>query len=89
VLDETRLLLTLQRYYLGGLSFEKVARDAGITLQELIDYVRDKDLRVILTDRDRVEGLKKVSYLMEQRGMKSAVKIAHEAYQKARIRESP
>lgn len=85
-MDETRLLLALQRYYLGGISFERVARDAGTAIQELIDYVRAKDLRIILTDKDRVEGLKKVSSLMEQHGMKSAVRLADEAYHKARIR---
>jgi len=50
-MNEARLFYALQRYYLGDISFERVVQDAGITLHELIDYVREKDLRIILTMR--------------------------------------
>ena len=76
------MLYALQRYYLGDISFERVAQDAHITLHELIDYVKEKDLRIVLTDEDRVEGLRRLSKLMEERGLESAVRIAREAYEK-------
>jgi len=89
MLDDTRVLATLQRYYLDDITFEKAANDAGITLYELIEYVKKNELPIVLTDEDRVEGIRKVSELMEKHGMKSALRIAEEAYQKVRARESP
>jgi len=89
MLDETGVLVTLQRYYLDDITFEKVASDAGITLYELIEYVRKNELPIVLTDEDRVEGIRKVSELMEKHGMKSALRIAEESYQKVKAGESP
>jgi len=77
--DEVKVLLALQRYYLGDISFERVAEEAGISVYELIEFVRQNDLRLVLTDEDRVEGLEKVSEMLEKHGIKSALRFAREA----------
>lgn len=80
--DEDRVLLALQRYYIDDITFEKAAHDAGITIYEMIEYTRKNKLPVILTDDDRVDGIKRVSYILEKRGLKSALSVAEESYKK-------
>lgn len=89
MLNETSVLVTLQRYYLDDITFEKVASDAGIALYELIEYVRKNELPIVLTEEDRVDGIRKVSELMEKHGVKSALRMAEEAYQKVKAQGFP
>jgi len=73
-LDEDKLLTALQRYYIEDISFERVAEEAGITVYELIEYVRKHDLPIIHTDEDVADGLKKVEELREKYSKKVLAK---------------
>jgi len=43
---ELKVLVALWKYYLGEITFQRVAYEAGISIQELLDLVRRYDLRI-------------------------------------------
>ena len=57
-MDETKILVALQRYYLDDITLERVAEVAGLTLHELIEYFNKFELPVVHTEKDVVEGIK-------------------------------
>jgi len=67
--DEAKILQALQRYYLDDITFERVAEEAGLTLHELIEYFNKFELPVVHTEKDVVEGIKKLDALMQKHGM--------------------
>lgn len=71
-----KLLLALQRYYLEDISFGRAAGDAGVTLSELIDFLAENDLPLVYEEADVVEGVRRVSELLERRGVESALGFA-------------
>ena len=75
---ELRVLIQLQRYYLGDISFQRVAEEAGVSLYELIEIMRRYGLRMIGGDRDRLLGLRRLCELLEERGIKSVLRYARE-----------
>ena len=65
--DEGRLLNVLRRYYTANdISFERAAREAGITVYEMIEYVRRKKLPIVWTEQDKADGARRVSVLMKK-----------------------
>lgn len=72
-MDEKRLLMALQRYYINDISFEKVADIAEITVYELIEYVKEHELPIIHTEKDVTEGIRKMNLLLEKYGLKPIV----------------
>lgn len=67
---EEELLRALQRYYMEDITFERVAEEGNVTIHELVEYVRKHELPIIHTEKDVVEGLKKINSLMLSHGMK-------------------
>ncbi|GEM_PF-2402538 len=78
---ETKALIHLQRYYLGEISFQRVAYEAKISVYELLEIVRKYGIRMVGSDRDRILGLKRVCELLEERGIKSVLSYARELAQ--------
>lgn len=70
------MLLALQRYYIDDVMFARVAREAGVSIGELIDFVGKNDLPIVYEEADVVEGIRKVSGLLEGRGGKSVLSMA-------------
>jgi len=75
---ELRALIAMQRYYLGEISFQRVAYEAGISIHELLELVNKYDLRIISSDEDVVEGLRRLSEVLESKGIKSVLRYAKE-----------
>lgn len=73
---DLRVLLVLQRYYVDDVTFARAAREAGVSISELIDFMGKKDLPIVYEEADVVEGIKKVSGLLEERGVKSLLSMA-------------
>ena len=69
-MEEGKVLAALQMYYLGDITFERVAEEAGITIYELIEYFKKHELPIIHTEKDVADGIKKLDELMERCGMK-------------------
>lgn len=72
-MEEGNLLRALQRYYLEDISFERAAEEAGVTIHELVEYVKKHALPVIHTEKDVVDGLRKVNNLMQIHGVKGVL----------------
>ncbi|MBI4257734.1 MAG: hypothetical protein HY619_02150 [Thaumarchaeota archaeon] len=65
--DEERLLNVLHRYYTANdISFERAVREAGITVYEMIEYVRRKKLPIVWTEQDKTDGTRRVNMLMKK-----------------------
>lgn len=65
--DEERVLNVLHRYYAAGdISFERAAREAGITVYEMIEYVRRKKLPIVWTEQDKADGARRVDMLLKK-----------------------
>jgi len=62
------MLLALQRYYVDDVTFARAAREVGVSISELIDFMGENDLPIVYEEADMVEGIKKVSGLLEERG---------------------
>jgi len=73
---ELRVLLVLQRYYVDDVTFARAAREAGVSISELIDFMGKNDLPIVYEEADVVEGIKKISGLLEERGVKSLLSMA-------------
>lgn len=69
-MNEAKVLRALQKYYLDDITFERVAEEAEITIHELIEYFNRYELPVVHTEKDVVEGIKKLDTLMQRHGMK-------------------
>ena len=69
-MDEAKVLRALQKYYLDDITFERIAEEAGMTIYELIEYFNRYELPVVHTEKDVVEGIKKLDALMQRYGMK-------------------
>jgi len=69
-MNETKLLRALQRYYLNDITFERIAEEAELTIYELIEYFKEYELPVVHTEKDVVEGIRKLDALMQKQGMK-------------------
>jgi len=73
---ELRVLLALQRYYVDDVTFARAAREASVSISELIDFMGKNDLPIVYEEADMVEGIRKVSRLLEERGVKSVLSVA-------------
>ena len=73
---ELRVLLALQMYYIDDVTFARAAREANISISELIDFMGKNDLPIVYEEADMVEGIRKVSRLLEERGVKSVLSVA-------------
>ena len=69
-MNEAKVLRALQKYYLDDITFERVAEEAEITIHELIEYFNKYELPIVHTEKDVVEGIKKLDTLMQRHGMK-------------------
>jgi len=67
--DEERILLALYRYYLSDITFERAAEEANVPLYVFIEYVNDKEFPIVHTDKDIIDGVRKVIKLMKEKGM--------------------
>ena len=72
-MNEAKVLRALQKYYLDDITFERVAEEAEITIHELIEYFNKYELPVVHTEKDVVEGIKKLDTLMQSLGGASAL----------------
>jgi len=73
---ELRMLLALQRYYIDDITFTRAAREGSVGISELIDFMGKNDLPIVYEEADMVEGIRKVSLLLEERGVKSVLSVA-------------
>lgn len=67
--DEERILLALYRYYLSDITFERAAEEANVPLYVFIEYVNDIEFPIVHTDKDVIDGIRKVIRLMKEKGM--------------------
>jgi hypothetical protein len=79
-MDKKKKLLALQRYYIDDVTLARAARDAGIELIDMLEFMRTHDLPIIYDERDVAEGIAKVSSLMEEAGIKSALSMVRESF---------
>jgi predicted HTH domain antitoxin len=67
--EEKRILLALYRYYLSDITFEKAAEEAKVPLYVFIEYVNDNEFPIVHTDKDVIDGIRKVIRLMKEKGI--------------------
>ena len=64
-----KMLLSLYRYYLSDMTFERVAEDAHVPVYFLVQFVNDNNLPIVFTEKDVRDGLHKVVELMRHEGI--------------------